>query len=205
MILAVLLTVAVSCTSGDDTSVINNLLSGLTGQVFTDPAGDIFGSQQSQHDILSIEVYHNPDANAFLFKIIFNEPVLPVTEPDDLEQLYGYLEIDSDQIQDSGSVSTIDGFINMGGLVDPLTNMWVDYTVVFHSYDGTFRTVDINAPDPAGNLAGYAPIIYEGNTCLLHFPIDVLTFYDGSFKFGLLIGTAPEATDLTVGYMYVAE
>ena len=196
-----LLFAAVSCTTEDD-SVINEYLDGLTGQVYTDPAGDIFGKENRQHDILSIEVYHDAELNALLFKIMFADTVLPVTFPENLEQLYGYLEIDVDQIQDSGSLSTIDQFITQGGLDEPLTNMFVDYTVVLHFYDARFGTVDINAPGPSDDLAGYAAAVYEENGCLVIVPIDVLAFYNGRVAFALVIGSAPEATDLTVAYTY---
>lgn len=196
-----LLFAAVSCTT-EDNSVFNEYLDGLTGQVYTDPSGDIFGIESRQHDILSIEVYHNSELNTLLFKIIFADTVLPVTYPENLEQLYGYMEIDVDQIQDSGSLSTIDQFITGGGLNESLTNMFVDYTIVFHFYDQKFGTVDINAPGPSDDLAGYAAAIYEENGCLVIVPIDVLTLYNGSIAFALVIGNAPEATDLTVAYTY---
>ena len=197
-----LLSVCASCTTGDNDSYIHEILNGLTGQVFYDARGDIFGVENSQHDILSIEVFYDTDTHTVLFNILFSDAVLPVTGPDDLTQLYGYLEIDVDQVPDSGSVSTIDDFITFAGLQEPLTNMYVDYTVSFHSYDTAFNTVDILTPDPGGDLAGYAPVIFEKNNCLVIIPIDVLSNMDGSFAFALLIGTEPEATDLTAAYTY---
>jgi hypothetical protein len=147
-------------------------------------------------------VFHDTDTHTFLFNILFSETVLPVTGPDDLTQLYGYLEIDVDQLPDSGSLSTIDDFITFSGLQEPLTNMYVDYTVSFHLYDTAFNTVDILSPGPGGDLAGYAPVIFEQQNCLVIIPIDVLVNFDGSFAFALLVGTEPEATDLTVSYNY---
>ena len=117
-----LLSVCASCTTGDNDSHIHEILNGLTGQIFYDARGDIFGVENSQHDILSIEVFHDTDTHTVLFNILFSDAVLPVTRPDDLTQLYGYLEIDVDQLPDSGSVSTIDDFITFAGLQEPLTN-----------------------------------------------------------------------------------
>jgi hypothetical protein len=201
----IIIAIAVSCTTQDDDSEISKRLQGLKGHVFTDPSGDTFGSETYQHDILSIEVFHDPDTYVFYFKIIFADTVRPVSGPFSLEQLYGYLELDVDQVQDSGSESAIDTFISFSGLNESPTNMFVDYTVTFHVYDGTFKTLNITTPDYAGELVGYAPVIYEGNTCLVLVPIDAMILYDGSFKFGLLIGSSPEATDLTQGYAYVEQ
>ena len=204
--LAVFLGIAVSCTTKDNgSSFIDERLTGLSGKFYTDPAGDTVGKMEDQHDILSVEVYYDTEAEAILFKVIFNEPVSPATWIDDLEHLYGYLEIDADQIQDSGSLSSIDNYITNYNLGDPLTDMWVDYTVVFHEYDERFHTLNIKSPDPVGEIVGYAPIIYEDNNCLFLIPLSVLTLYNGSFEFGLFIGTKPEVTDFTQGYMFIPD
>jgi hypothetical protein len=119
-----------------------------------------------------------------------------------LEELFGFLEIDLDQTNLSGSPSNIDVHIIENGTNDPLTGMGVDFTVVLHDYNGLFEMSGIHAPGPDDPLVGFAPIQFRDEECLLSIPLKVLGTDDGSFDFGLFIGTEREATDLTVKYSH---
>jgi hypothetical protein len=211
------LSLLISCSnSGSDYVIAEHLYAELRStpsndwHVETDPLGDFFESYieaPNIHDILLVATTQDTDLNFLIVAMEFNEEVIPATWSGLPEQLFGYVEIDCDQNQATGSVSSIDNIITSDALPTPLTNMGVDYIISLHEYDALFQSAVVYLVDSfmMWEPAGYAHVLFHENTCLLEIPLVVLGDDEGNIDFGLYIGTEPGPTDITHKISYAIE
>jgi hypothetical protein len=201
----VALSTVLSCTTQlDDGEYIPFLdeLGGTSGQHFEDAAGDNFGIEVFQYDILSIDLYIDESKTYLIMHMTFNNPVYAPFPVGNMEGLVGYLEVDADQNPLTGSTSIIDGFAIGQG--EPPTNMGVEYGFYFFEYDSIFHTMPIRKPGTL-ELTGYANIVYNGNTCTLQIPLGAMGDDDGNIDFGFILGTTLEPTDMAYTFSYNVE
>lgn len=211
LILTILLALLVSCTNSvEDGSfrIPEELRADLWAtpsnnwEDDSDPVDDYFefyASPPEIHDIISINISHDTNGIILTLIIEFNEIVIPATWSGAPEQLFGYVEIDSDQDPSTGEVSLIDNEITFNFVDSPLTNMGVDYIISLHDYDSFFKSAMIFKMDPVlmWDPVGYAHVLFEENTCVLEIPLVAIGEDDGNIDFGLYLGTQPGPTDIT--------
>ena len=181
-------------------------LGGKNWQQFTDPPEDTFGIESFQYDILSVDVFIDESESFFLMHITFNNPVYVPNGGADMYGLMGYLEIDADQDQQTGTESSINVFVPVD---ETPSDMGVDYSIQFFEYDDLFHTLPIYETE-FWTLMGYAHIIYGETSCTLQIPLSAMPDRDGhdndgNIDFGFVLGTWPEPTDVAYeGYSYSA-
>jgi hypothetical protein len=181
-------------------------LGGKNGQHFTDPSEDTFGSQEFQYDILSVDMFIDETESYYIMHITFNNPVYAPDSGMSMEGLVGYLEIDADQDQQTGTEASVNMFAPMG---ETLSTMGVDYSIQFFEYDDMFHTLPIYETQ-MWTLMGYVNITYNETSCTLQIPLSALPDSegfddDGNIDFGFVLGTIPEPTDVAhEGFTYSA-
>jgi hypothetical protein len=197
---AVMTIMLVSCSLGTEISIpLYSELGGKNLRTFEDLAGDTFGSGNYQYDILSADVFQDRDNTQLVMHLTFNNPVHPPSTAGADDELVGYLEIDTDQDPGTGTPSFIDSYASSLGL--PPANLGVEYGIDFFYYDTQFHTLSVYE----GNmsiLSGYARAIYGENTVTVQIPLAALGDDDGNIKFGFILGTFPEPTDMAYTYSY---
>jgi len=154
---------------------------------FTDPAGDAYGVEAYQYDIVSVGF----DPATSTVEIGFNGPVYPVDSP--ITPLVGVLEIDIDNSDQTGFEPTMEFF----GPDEPPVEMGVEYCVDLWAAtaepDGSYtaQIVDLTGVE----APRIATVLYCAESVRITIPSVTIDFDDGECTVSIVVGTDLEPTD----------
>jgi hypothetical protein len=160
-----------------------------SAEVFIDDAGDTFGFESVQHDILSVEVA----PGSIMMRVRFNGSISPPSPGMNTDEILGYIELDTDQNGMTGATPIMDIYGGPSGL-------GIEYSIRLFEYDTSFRVLPVY--DDTGNLAGYVSADFTVNAVTLEIPLSVVGNDDGNVDIGIILGTWSEPTDIAGPFSY---
>ncbi|MEJ2145850.1 MAG: hypothetical protein P8020_12005 [Acidobacteriota bacterium] len=167
----------------------------VLGDSYSDPVGDTFGTGDYQIDLTRVQIDRQSESPGFfVIELQFAEPVsLPGTTGAQNE-VYGYIDFDTDQNESTGASSYVDYY-------SPYSpGLGVDYQLVLSDYTGQrfpLYRFESQTGTWSDTPVAYASVEGGGNTVMLF-----LDLYQGntasdfnSFNFAVVVGTYQEPTD----------
>lgn len=155
--------------------------------VYLFPAGDTYGIESFQYDIVSVGI---DPVNASI-TIWFDGPVFPADSP--MNGIIGVIEIDVDRNAETGIPPSVDLF----GPDEPVADMGVEYSIglwqALPELNGTY-TVPVSSVTEAED-PGIATVVYGETWIRVEFPATEIDFEDGDCLVAIVIGTMMEPTD----------
>lgn len=164
------------------------------GDTVSDPRGDTFGTLDYPIDITNVQINHDPQ-NPYSVSILieFAEPVSPPVGTGAANELYGYIDFDTDQDESTGASSYID-------LHSPyVSNLGVDYQLDFSEYDPQNHSIPLYRYDPTPGVGWEdtgipAGVEFQGNAAFVFLEISDMD-PDGYFNVAVVFGSPEELTD----------
>lgn len=164
----------------------------VAGTNVADPRGDTFGTSGYQIDITQVWI-DRPQFEPFVsIYVEFTEPVAAPGSGNGGNEVYGFIDFDTDQNESTGASSYIDFYSPYA------SNLGVDYQLAFYEYNNSDYTLPLYRFDaqsgefvPTG-INAYA--YFEGPSVFIQLALPQMD-PDGLFNFAVVLGNDLEPTD----------
>jgi len=160
-------------------------------EALTDPTGDTFGSGSPQIDITEFRGERN---NMNLIVTITFDGTISPASTGNADDLYGFVDIDSDQDSGTGVVGGSSGFCG-GGTPARGGSIGVDWVINLGSYDGKGEQMEVTPGIGTRGGGGSVDAVFTSNSVTITVPYDVIESTTGIVDMATVVGTGPEPTD----------
>lgn len=159
--------------------------------VFSDPAGDTFGTGPIQQDILSVG--SSLSATSITFDVTF-AGLIAAPSTGNPRSVLGYLDIDIDQNPLTGRSPTDVAFTIARGGAAVRSGLGIEYFLDFFgeiATPGSLALVDAQTLQRVADV----PITLASTSFSVNVPLSLLDGDDGLVHYGVVLGTFVEVTD----------